>query len=372
MKVPFFDIKARNAPIRDELLRAIESVIDSGQLAGGRFVDGFEGDFAAFCGTRHAVGVGCGTAAIWLALEAAGVGHGDEVITVPMTFAATLEAICATGAKPVLADIDAATYTMDPAALERAITPRSKAVVPVHLFGQCADMDPIREIAEQHGLLVVEDAAQAHGADYRGKRAGSLGDAGCFSFYPSKNLGALGEAGAVVTDDERIARRVRMLRDHGQSRKNHHEVIGWNSRMDGIQAAALRIKLGRLDRENQQRRGHAAEYDRLLGGLAGLVLPVCADRGGHVHHLYAVRVAGRDRFVDALGREGVECGSHYPVPVHLQPAFASLGCRAGDFPVAERCAGEFVSLPMYPELSSDQISHVAAVARGAIGACAAA
>ena len=358
MHVPFLDLKAHHAARRREMAEAINAVIDAAAFAGGPFVTRFEDDFACFCETRHAVGVGSGSDALWLALMALGIGPGDEVITVPMTFIATAEAISRTGARPVFVDIEEATYTMDPAALEQAVTPRTKAIIPVHLFGQMADMDPILTFARARGIAVVEDAAQAHGARYDGQRAGSLGSAGCFSFYPGKNLGAFGEAGAVVTQDASLADRIRSLRDHGQVRKYHHAEIGWNCRMDGIQAAVLQVKLRYLDGHNESRRKHAAHYALALEGIAGLALPVCGPSRTHVSHIYAIRVADRKTFMRHLESLGIGCGIHYPVPVHLQEAYASLGHRRGAFPVAERCAAEFVSLPMFPELTSGQIDAV--------------
>jgi dTDP-4-amino-4,6-dideoxygalactose transaminase len=368
MNVPFLDLHAEHAPLRRELSGAIEEVIDSLAFAGGPFVCGFEEKFAEFCQVDHAVGVGSGTDALWLALLALGIGPGDEVITVPMSFIATAAAITRTGARPVFVDIDEATYTMDPAALEGALTPRTRAVLPVHLFGQMADMQPIIEFARRHGLAVVEDAAQAHGAEYDGRRAGSHGDVGCFSFYPGKNLGAFGEAGMVVTHDAQLAERIRMLRDHGQARKYHHLTLGWNCRMDGLQAAVLQVKLRALERNNHRRRAHAARYAEGMGGLADVVLPVCAARRTHVHHIYALRVANRREFLTRMEQRGIGCAIHYPVPIHLQLAYAALGLRRGSFPVAERCADEFVSLPLYPELTERQIAAVvAAVGEAAVG-----
>jgi dTDP-4-amino-4,6-dideoxygalactose transaminase len=292
-------------------------------------------------------------------LLAQGIGPGDEVITVPNTFMATAEAISYCGAKPVFVDVDEQTYTLDPRQLERAITPRTKAVIPVHLFGQMADMDPIMEIAQRHCLMVIEDACQAHGAEYKGRRAGSIGHAGCYSFYPGKNLGAWGEAGAVVTNDRALAAKIRILRDHGQETKYHHSCIGWNARMDGIQAAVLRVKLKGLDHGNAARRAHARRYDELLSGLEHLAVPPAAEYGVHVYHLYVVRVPERDRILQALAQRGIACGIHYPKPVHLQGAYRSLGLGLGSFPVAERCAGEFLSLPMFPELTPTQVETVA-------------
>lgn len=358
MKVPFLDLQAHHAPLRGEFSDAIEQVIDASAFAGGPTVSGFEERFSRFCQARHAVGVGSGTDALWLALLALGIGPGDEVITVPMTFIATAEAISRTGARPVFVDIDAATYTLDPAGLERAVTARTKAILPVHLFGQMADMAPIVQFARARGIALVEDAAQAHGAEDQGHRAGSLGAAGCFSFYPGKNLGAFGEAGAVVTRNAKLAGRIRVLRDHGQVRKYQHAGLGWNCRMDGIQAAVLQVKLRDLERNNERRREHAAHYARGLAGIPHLVLPFAGPRRSHVYHIYAVRVPDRKPFMHHLESRGIGCGIHYPVPVHLQKAYAGLGLGRGSFPVAERCAREFVSLPMYPELTMAQIDTV--------------
>jgi len=358
MKVPFLDLKAHHEPIRNELNQAIGEVIEAGAFAGGPFVAAFERDFAGYCGTRFAAGLGNGTDALWLSLLALGVGPGDEVITVPSTFMATAEAISFCGARPVFVDIDERTYTMDPVLRERAITPRTRAIIPVHLFGQMADMDPILEIARRHGLPVVEDACQAHGALYKGRKAGSLGVAGCFSFYPGKNLGALGEAGAVVTNDPELDGTIKVLRDHGQARKYHHSRIGWNARMDGIQGAVLRVKLKRLETANSGRRANARIYEELLGASEEVITPYSAPHNGHVYHVYALRVRDRDLVLESLAGKGISCAIHYPVPVHLQEAYRSLGYGEGSFPVAERCAREFLSLPMYPELSQEQIQAV--------------
>jgi len=360
MKVPFLDLHAHHQPIREQLDAAIRDVIDSGAFAGGPFVAKFEQEFAAYCGAAHAVGVGNGTDALWFALLALGVGPNDEVITVPSTFMATAEAISFCGARPVFVDIDEATYNLNPALLEKAITPRTKAIVPVHLFGQCADMDPILEIAARNRLPVVEDACQAHGATYDGKKAGTMGAAGCFSFYPGKNLGALGEAGAVVTNQADLAANMQVLREHGQTRKYVHSHIGWNGRMDGIQAAALSVKLRQLDVCNLRRRSHALLYDQLLGETSEVILPAQASYGQSVYHIYAVRVKDRDQVLQSMAGKGISCGIHYPIPVHLQEAYRFLGRGRGSFPVAERCAGEFLSLPMFPELSREQIHAVAA------------
>jgi dTDP-4-amino-4,6-dideoxygalactose transaminase len=287
-----------------------------------------------------------------------GVGPGDEVITVPNTFIATAEAISLVGAKPVFVDIDPRTFTLDPSLLETAITSRTKAIIPVHLYGQVADMDPIMAIAGKHGLWVVEDACQAHGAEYKGRRAGSIGHAGCFSFYPGKNLGAWGEAGAVTTNDPALARKMMVFRDHGQESKYNHSIIGWNARMDGIQAAVLRVKLKKLDAYNSARRGRAALYLEAFSGTETVMVEPAADYGSHVYHLFVVRVADRDRLLSQMARGGVACGIHYPNPVHLTKAYEGLGHGVGSFPVTEKYATEILSLPMFPELTDTQIETV--------------
>jgi dTDP-4-amino-4,6-dideoxygalactose transaminase len=334
-------------------------VLDKTAFAGGPFVERFEQSFAAFCGSAHCIAVGSGTEALWLSLLGLGVGQGDEVITVPNTFIATAEAISFCGARPVFVDVKEGTYTMDPGLLEGAITPRTKAVIPVHLFGQTADMDPILEIARAHGLFVIEDACQAHGAEYKGKPAGSMGDAGCFSFYPGKNLGAYGEGGAVVTNRADLEKILRMLRDHGQSRKYHHGRIGWNSRMDGFQGAILSVKLKFLPQWNEARRRNAERYGELLKDSDPVIVPEAAGYAKHVYHIYAIRVPDRDVLIGTLAGKDIHCGIHYPVPVHLQDAYRFLNLGSGSFPVAEKCASEFVSLPMFPELTEEQIRHVA-------------
>jgi len=358
MNVPFLDLRSLHEPIRGEIGAAIEQVLESCAFAGGPFVEAFEAEFAAFCQADHAIGVGSGTEALWLALLGLGVGAGDEVITVPNTFIATAEAISFCGATPVFVDIDPQTYTMDPEQLEAMITPRTKVVIPVHMFGQVADMDPIMAIAGKYGLRVIEDACQAHGAEYKGRAAGSMGAAGCFSFYPGKNLGAIGEAGAVVTNDAVLAEKIKSLRDHGQTRKYLHRSIGWNARMDGIQAAVLSVKLKHLDAWNDARRRHAKRYAELLHNDAEVILPVAAEYGRHVYHIFAIRADNRDALIAALTAEGVGCGIHYPSPVHLQQAYAALGLKEQAYPKAERCASELVSLPMFPDLTDDQVVYV--------------
>jgi dTDP-4-amino-4,6-dideoxygalactose transaminase len=367
MKVPFLDLKAQYASIREDVGVALQQVLDQAAFAGGPFVAKFEREFAAFCGTRFAAGVGSGTDALWMALLALGVGPGDEVITVPDTFIATAEAISWCGAKPVFVDVDPVTYNMDPSKLEAAVTGKTRAILPVHLFGQMADMDPLMAIARRRGIFVVEDASQAHGAEYKGKKAGSIGDAGCFSFYPGKNLGAYGEAGAVVTSNEELDRKIRMLRDHGQAKKYHHTMIGWNARMDGIQGAVLSVKLRHLPAWNDGRRRNAGIYDELLKGVPGVAAPKEAAYAKHVYHIYAIRVLDRDRLIAALAEKDTHCGIHYPIPLHLLEAYRSLGFGKGSFPVSEKCSAEFVSLPMFPELSGEQIERVVGEIRRNLG-----
>lgn len=356
--VPFLDLKAHHDPIRAEVMAAMNEVIDANAFAGGPFVARFEEEYARFCDTKYCIAVANGTDSLWLSLLALGVGPGDEVITVPMTFMATAEAITYAGAKPVFVDIDPKTFTIDVARIEAAITPRTKAIMPVHLFGQCADMDPILAIAKKHGLFVVEDAAQAQGTLYKDRKAGSMGNAGSFSFYPGKNLGAWGEAGAVTTNDPQLAERIKMFREHGQKKKYFHDVVGWNARMDGLQAAVLRVKLKYLDKANDGRRRAAARYDALLASTPGVTPPREAAYGRHIYHVYATRVGRRDAVLQALGERGVSAGIHYPVPVHLQNAYSNLGYKSGDFPVSEACGDTFLSLPMFPELTDSQIELV--------------
>jgi dTDP-4-amino-4,6-dideoxygalactose transaminase len=358
MQVPFLDLRVHHEPLMEEFVDAFRQVTETSAFAGGPFVSRFESEFAAFCGSRHALGVGSGTDALWLSLLALGVGPGDEVITVPNSFMATAEAISLCGARPVFVDVDEQTYTMDPEQLEAAITLRTQAIIPVHLFGQTAAMDEITAIARRHGTPVVEDACQAHGASYKGKKAGSIGVAGCFSFYPGKNLGAFGEAGAITTDDLDLRAKVQVLRDHGQAAKYLHSTIGWNARMDGIQAAVLSVKLRRLAAANEARRVHARLYNELLADEPRVVRPAVGPDNTHVYHIYAVRIHDRDGVLQRMAAGGVNCAIHYPVPIHLQKAYGFLGLGPGSFPVAEQCAKEFLSLPMYPELTEEQIQFV--------------
>jgi dTDP-4-amino-4,6-dideoxygalactose transaminase len=368
-KVPFLDLWSQHLPLMSELNLAIQEVIRSSAFAGGQFVTQFEQDFATYCGAKHALGVGSGTEALWLSLLACGIGTDDEVITVPSTFMATAEAITYCGARPVFVDVDERTYTMNPAALEGVLTKNTKAIIPVHLFGQPADMDPILEFARRHGLYVIEDACQAHGAEYKGRMVGTLGDTACFSFYPGKNLGAFGEAGAVVTGSAKLQEKIRVLRDHGQVQKYFHSVIGWNCRMDGIQAAVLQIKLRQLETANQRRRDHARHYDEGLCGIEGIATPIQAAYSRHVYHIYAIRLSNRDEARKYLADLGIATGIHYPVPVHLQEAYQGLGYERGDFPIAERSADEFVSLPMYPELTDSQVEEVIEGVKAAVVGC---
>lgn len=366
IQVPLLDLKAHHDPIRAEIMAAMNEVIDINAFAGGPFVAKFEDDYAKYCGSKFCVGAGNGTDTLWFALLALGIGSGDEVITAPMTFMATAEAISYSGAKPVFVDIDPVSYTLDVTKIEAAITPRTKAIMPVHLFGQCADMDPILALAKKYNLHVVEDAAQAQGSKYKGRIAGTMGAAGSFSFYPGKNLGAWGEAGAITTDDATLADRMKMFREHGQKKKYFHDVIGWNGRMDGLQAAVLRVKLKYLDKANDGRRRAAARYNQLLAGTPGLTLPVELPGRHHIYHVYAVRLQNRDQVLKTMGERGISCGIHYPVPIHLQEAYSFLGHKKGAFPVSEACGETFLSLPMYPELTDEQTSAVSSALKSAL------
>ena len=356
--VPLVDLKTQYATIEAEVRAAMDEVLDSAQFINGPAVADFERRFAASCGAGFAVGVGNGTDALTLALKALGVGPGDEVITTANTFIATAEAVVAVGAAPVFVDVDPAHFNMTPEGLSAAITPRTKAAIPVHLYGQPAPMAEIMSVAKQRSIKVIEDAAQAHGAEYNGKRVGSWGDAATFSFYPAKNLGACGDGGAVVTNDEQLAVTVRMLRNHGRTDKYLHEYVGVNSRLDTLQAAILGVKLTRLEEWNRMRRTVAAKYDAALGEFAGLTLPAEMPGGKHVYHLYVVRTGRRDELRQYLSENGIGVGIHYPIPLHLQPALQSLGYGPGDFPVAEQLADSILSIPMYPEMQDAQLVRV--------------
>lgn len=355
--IPFVDLKAQYAGIKDEVDSAIQGILDTCQFTLGSEVAAFEEEFAAYSQARNGVGVNSGTSALHLALLAAGIGPGDEVITVPFTFVATVAAIHYTGAKTVFVDIDPRSFTMDVQAIEGAITGRTKAIIPVHLYGQPADMDPILAIAKRHGLVVIEDAAQAHGAEYKGRRAGSLGDMGCFSFYPGKNLGAYGEGGMVVTDNADYVRTLRMLRDWGAEQKYHHVLKGYNYRLEGIQGAVLRVKLRHLDAWTEGRRAAAAHYNEKLSG-SSVPTPEVLPYARHVYHVYAIRTKDRSEWQQALQTQGIQTGIHYPIPVHLLPAYADLDYSKGDFPHAEQAASEVLSLPMFPELTRTQCDEV--------------
>lgn len=356
--IPFLDLKAQYRAIKAELDGAVLEVLGSGEYVQGGHVRAFEEAFADYCGGGTVVAVNSGTSALHLALLAAGIGPDDEVITVPMTFIATAAAIDYAGAQPVFVDIDPCTWTMDPARIEAAISRRTKAIIPVHLHGRVADMEPILGIAKRHGLIVIEDAAQAHGAGYRGCRAGSFGDIACFSFYPGKNLGAAGEGGAALSRNPEFIRKMRMLRDWGAEQKYRHVMKGYNYRMDNLQGAVLGVKLRHLDAWTERRREIAAAYDARLGTF-GLPRPAPEGRDErHVYHVYAIRVRERDRVRQAMTEARVGTGVHYPIPVHLQPAFAGLGHQPGAFPRSEHLASETLSLPIYPEMTSEQVDRV--------------
>jgi dTDP-4-amino-4,6-dideoxygalactose transaminase len=355
--IPFLDLKAQYCQIKPEVDAAVARAIESAQFVLGPEVAAFESRFAAYCNVSHCCAVNSGTSALHLALLAAGIGPGDEVITVSMTFVATTAAVLYSGARPVFVDVDPITWTMDPALIEAAITPRTKAILPVHLHGLMADMDPIMAIAHRHGLVVIEDAAQAHGAEYRGRRAGSIGNLGCFSFYPGKNLGAYGEGGAVVTNQPDLTRKLSLLRDWGQEAKYNHVVAGYNYRMDGIQGAVLNVKMDYIESWTEARRSVAAQYDRLLAKFP-CARPGSPAHSRHVYHVYAVGLPRRDEALKVLQEGGVGVGIHYPVPVHLQKAYANLGYRTGDFPVTEKLADQVLSLPIYPELAPEKVAEV--------------
>ncbi len=359
MDIPFLDLKTQYRQIEQEVLPMVTEAMTNGAFIGGPHVSGFESEFAAFCDSRFCIGVGSGTDALRFALMALGIGKGHEVITVPNTFIATTEAISQAGALPVFVDIHPDTCNMDAGRIEEKISDKTRAIVPVHLYGQPVDMDPILAIAEKHDIKVVEDACQAHGALYKNKKAGALSAAGCFSFYPGKNLGAFGEAGAVTTQDEQIAAKIRMLRDHGQLKKYFHDMEGYNGRLDAIQAGVLRCKLKKLEAWNNGRRENALYYNRLLAEIPGVTIPVEADFARSVYHLYVILVDRRDELQEFLNKKGISTGLHYPLPLHLQKAYAFLGHGKGAFPVTEDVAGRLLSLPMFPELTHEQIEYVA-------------
>jgi dTDP-4-amino-4,6-dideoxygalactose transaminase len=358
MKVPLLDLKGEYAGLRDEILPALDRVCQNSTFVEGPEVQAFEREFADFCGTTYCVALSSGTAALHVGLLALGVQAGDEVITTPNTFLATAEAITYCGARPVLVDIDPATANIDPKLLDRAITPRTRAIVPVHLYGRPADMNPIREIAERHHLRVLEDAAQAHAARYRNRRVGSLGHAAAFSFYPSKNLGAYGEGGALTTSDEAIAKFARAARSHGQTARYDHEFVGYNYRMQGLQGAVLRIKLRRLHAWTERRREIAREYRKLFEP-AKLELPIDDSHDECVYHQFVIYVKNRPAVIAQLAERGIETAVHYPKPIHLQPAYLSLGYPAGTFPHAERACERVLSIPLFPQMTTEQVQYVA-------------
>ena len=360
--IPLIDLAAQYRELQDEIHAAVARVFETSQFVLGKEVAAFEEEFAAYCGAAHGIGVNSGASSLHLALQAAGIGPGDEVITVPFTFYATVAAIHYVGATPVFADIDPRTFNIDTSQIESKITPRSRAILLVHLYGQAADMDPILDIARRHNLLVIEDAAQAHGAEYKGRRAGGIGDLGCFSFYPSKNLAAAGEGGMVVTNNPEYARLARSLRNWGEKDKYLPVLRGYNYRMLGLQAAILRVKLQRLEAWTEARRALAAQYDRLLDGLP-LIRPYALPDSRHVYCLYTIRSARRDPLRSRLEEAGIQTAVHYPHPIHLMPAYADPRYKEGDFPVAEECARSVLSLPLYPHLQTEQVHRVCEVIR---------
>jgi dTDP-4-amino-4,6-dideoxygalactose transaminase len=358
MIVPFVDLKAQYQTISSQVDEAIRRVVADADFVLGRDVDLFEREFADFCEAEYAVGVDSGTSAIELALRAYGIGEGDEVITVSHTFLATVAAISYTGARPVLVDIDRDSYNIDVGKIEEAITARTRAIIPVHLYGQTAELDPILEISRRHNLVVIEDACQAHGAGYKGKRVGALGDAGCFSFYPGKNLGAYGDAGVVVTNTKEIAERLRLLRNYGQPQKYQHVILGYNRRLDSLQAAVLRAKLPYLDEWNASRRRAAHLYNELLAEAEGIRTPYVAEESSHAYHLYVVQHPQRDSLMRHLREQGISVGLHYPIPSHLQPCYEHLAMGRGSLPITEAVSSRVISLPMFPEITSSQIEYV--------------
>lgn len=355
--IPLVDLKANYEPLKDEIQHAWDEVLSGMRLFLGPNVQAFEKEFAAYCGVNHAIGASDGTNALHLALRACGIGQGDEVITVSHTFIATGEAILLSGASPVFVDINPKTFNMDIEQVESQITPRTRAILPVHLYGQCAEMDEIMDIARRHNLFVIEDACQAHGTTYKGRKAGSLGHMAAFSFYFTKNLGAYGEGGMITTSDDELARKVRLLRDHGSETRYYHDELGWNARLDELQAAVLRIKLPHLDEWNKKRRQMASLYNQLLSD-ADVLTPFEAPDRRHIYHLYVIRTKQRDALRSFLNDQGIGTGIHYPVPIHMQKAFKFLGYNSGDFPVTEAITADILSLPMYAELTEQQVESV--------------
>jgi len=360
VRIPLVDLKRQYLSIKNEIDGAIQEVIDKSAFIMGENVQEFEDEFAKFCGVKYGVGTSSGTTALHLALVVCGIKRGDEVITVPYTFIATAEAISHTGAKVVFVDIEGRSYTMNPAKIEQAITERSRAIIPVHLFGHSADMDRIIDIAKKNNLIIIEDSCQAHGAEYRGRRVGSIGDIGCFSFYPGKNLGAYGDAGMAVTDNKVLAEKMRLLRNHGYEKKYYHKIEGYNYRLDAIQAAILRVKLKHLDEWTEKRRRNAKLYNQLLKG-SKVKTPLEMEYVKHVYHLYVIRADNRDKLNLRLKENDIGATIHYPLPLHLQEAYKNLGYKKGDFPISETCSAELLSLPMFPELTEDEIKKIVEV-----------
>ena len=367
MQVPFLDLKVQFASIRDEVMPAVAAVLDSQDCCNGVAVRELEKALAEYCGCAAAVGVSSGTDALLCSMMALGIGPGDEVITPTFTFFATAGCIWRAGAKPVFVDIQPDTLNLDPSKIGQAVTPRTRAIIPVHLYGQMADMAPIQAVAKKHGLFVIEDAAQSIGASQKGQKAGALGTVGCLSFYPTKNLGGVGDAGMIVTQDAQLAKTLAVFRNHGESSRYHHKHVGGNFRLDSIQAAALLVKLRHLDRWTAMRRSHATIYDEMLAGIDGLRTPVIGNGNFSIYNQYVVRTPRRDALKDYLARQGVGSGIYYPLCLHQQECFASLGGKAGDFPNAEAAAAEVLALPIYPELSDDQIRYVATKVREFLG-----
>ncbi len=358
MKIPLVDLKAQYELIKDEIAVSFERVLNSTQFIRGEEAAKFEDNFARFCNTSYALGVGNGTDALYIALRTLNVGFGDEVITATNTFIATAEAIGMTGAKPVFVDCDPQTYNMDVNKIESALSEKTKAIIPVHLYGQPADMNQIMEIAVKYNLWVVEDSAQAHGAEYKGNRAGSIGHIGCFSFYPGKNLGAYGDAGAIVTNNEKFYFRAKMLSNHGRTKKYIHDFEGLNSRLDGLQAAVLNVKMKYIQEWTEKRIEKAKNYCELLSNIENIILPKVMPQIKHVYHLFVIQINNRDEVLDEMKNRGIGAGIHYPVPLHQQPAYAHLGYKKGDFPNAELLSSRALSLPLYPEITFDQQEFV--------------
>lgn len=364
--IPLIDLKAQYESIKEEVDRAVREVLESGRYILGPNVEALEREIASYCGVKYGVGVASGTDALLLSLLALGIGPGDEVITTPFTFFATAEVIMQAGAKPVFVDIDPRTYNIDVERIEEKINENTKAIIPVHIFGQMVDMERVMQIARKYGLAVIEDACQAIGAEFKGQKAGAWGDAGCFSFFPTKNLGGYGDGGIVVTNDSAIAEKIRLLRAHGSKVKYYHSVIGYNSRLDEIQAAILRVKLKYIDEWNEKRRKKASVYNELLKGMEGVCTPVEDYRGKAVYHLYVIRAEKRERIREALAGEGISTGVYYPLPLHLQEALRDLGYKVGDFPEAEKASKETLALPLYPELPEQDIERIAEAVKRAL------